>query len=337
MENTTENNVGQANNSVGMAATSPGMMLREAREQLGLSVMDVASQIKFAPRQIEALEADDYQNLPEAAFLRGFVRSYAKILHLDAQTVLAALPQDKAVPVELTPGSVGEPFPDVHSVLRQNLNWLIGALLVAMIVVGLAMWHFTTPPEQPRETLVETPVALPEEIEVSPAQPIPEAPVTEPEVPRARPSTETDAPKPRPSAETEAPRKRPSGDTEAPRRRPSAAVAQSSVEAADTEGSGVAQQDLATASDAEADVAAPVISLRLEFTEESWAEIKDRDGKILSSRVHAGGSEMRLSGRAPLSILIGNAPSVRLYFRDKEIDLAPHTRTSTQVAHLTLE
>ena len=55
-------------------------MLREARERLGLSVADVAAQIKFAPRQIEALEADDFKHLPEAAFLRGFVRSYAKIL-----------------------------------------------------------------------------------------------------------------------------------------------------------------------------------------------------------------------------------------------------------------
>ena len=39
---------------------SLGKMLREAREQLGLSIADVAAQIKFAPRQIEALEADDF-------------------------------------------------------------------------------------------------------------------------------------------------------------------------------------------------------------------------------------------------------------------------------------
>ncbi|OGS96444.1 MAG: hypothetical protein A3H31_07585 [Gallionellales bacterium RIFCSPLOWO2_02_FULL_57_47] len=330
MENINENNTGQESNSAEIPGTSPGKMLREARELLGLSVMDVASQIKFAPRQIEALEADDYQRLPEAAFLRGFVRSYAKILHLDAETVLTALPQNKAVPAELIPGSVGEPFPDVNSVLRQNLNWLIAALLLAIIVAGLALWQFTAPPEQspgqPRDTLVESPVSLPEEIQIKPEEPVPEAAVIEPEAPKTRPSTETEAPKRRHSIETDA-----------PRTRPSAAAAQSSVEAAGTEASRVARQNQATASDTEPDASAPVISLRLEFSEESWAEIKDREGKILSSRIHAGGSEMRLSGRAPLSILIGNAPSVRLYFRDKEIDLAPYTRTSTQVAHLMLE
>ena len=112
MENMTETNAGQENN-LGEMPASLGKMLSEARERLGLSVMDVSSQIKFAPRQIEALEADDYLHLPEAAFLRGFVRSYAKILHLDPQVLLAALPQKKVVASELTPESVGEPFPDI--------------------------------------------------------------------------------------------------------------------------------------------------------------------------------------------------------------------------------
>lgn len=315
MENITENNAVPVNNSAEIPATSPGQMLCEARERLGLSVMDVASQIKFAPRQIEALEADDYQHLPEAAFLRGFVRSYAKILHLDAQTVLAALPQNKAVPVELIPGSVGEPFPDVRSVLRQNLIWLGVALLLITIVAGFALWYFTTPPEQSKVAQVESPVALPDEIQIDPAQPVPEAAVIEPEAPKMRPSIES----------------------ETPRMRPSAAVAQSSVQAASTMDSRPAQRNQAIASDTQSDTSSPVTSLRLEFSEESWAEIKDKDGKILSSRVHPGGSVLRVNGRAPFSILIGRAASVRLFYRDKEVDLVPHTRSSTEVAHLTLE
>ncbi|MDO8261956.1 MAG: DUF4115 domain-containing protein [Gallionella sp.] len=326
MENITENNAVPVNNSAEIPATSPGQMLCEARERLGLSVMDVASQIKFAPRQIEALEADDYQHLPEAAFLRGFVRSYAKILHLDAQTVLAALPQNKAVPVELIPGSVGEPFPDVRSVLRQNLIWLGVALLLITIVAGFALWYFTAPPEQSKAAQVESPVALPDEIQITPAQPIPEAAVIEPEAPKARPSTET-----------ETPRMRPSIGSETSKMRPQAAVAQSSVQAASTMDSRLAQRNQAIASDTQSDTSTPVTSLRLEFSEESWAEIKDKDGKILSSRVHPGGNVLRVNGRAPFSILIGRAASVRLYYRDKEVDLVPHTRSSTEVAHLTLE
>ncbi len=77
--------------------------------------------------------------------------------------------------------------------------------------------------------------------------------------------------------------------------------------------------------------------MRLEFSEDSWAEIKDKDGKILSSRAHTAGSELTIDGHPPLSVLVGHASSVHLFFRDKEVDLVPHTRRSTDVARVTLE
>lgn len=305
MENNTENNAGQTNIPDEIPETSLGMMLREERERLGLSVMDVSSQIKFAPKQIEALEAGDYRHLPEAAFLRGFVRSYAKILHLDAQTLLAALPQNKPDRGDLLPDSVGEPFPNVHSLLRQNLIWLGAALLVIMMVAGFAFWHFTTPPEQSQSAQVESPVSLPAEVQIAPpAQPASEVPAVEPL------ETKTQA---------------------------VAELAQSSVQAATTAAPRLAQRNQATTSDTPPDTLTPITSMLLEFSEESWAEIKDKDGKILSSRVHPGGTELRISGRAPFSVLIGHASSVRLQYQDKQIDLAPHTRRTTDVASLTLE
>ena len=144
-------------------------MLREARESLGLSVAEVAAQTKFAPRQIEALEADDFKRLPETAFLRGFVRSYAKILNMDAQTLLAALPQTKVAAAELIPASVDVPFPVAHSSHRQNLILLGAALLLAVIAVGFAVWHFTTPLMQSKVEKIETPVPLPTEMQIIPA------------------------------------------------------------------------------------------------------------------------------------------------------------------------
>ena len=91
MNNQDDSKVAEINNMSGRTP-SVGNMLREAREQLGMSVNDVANRIKFAPRQIESLEADDYVRLPEAAFVRGFVRSYARLLELDPAVLLASLP-----------------------------------------------------------------------------------------------------------------------------------------------------------------------------------------------------------------------------------------------------
>ncbi|RTL03416.1 MAG: helix-turn-helix domain-containing protein, partial [Neisseriaceae bacterium] len=70
---------------------SPGQMLRAAREAKGWKVEQVASQLKLSRRQIEALEADAFADLPGLTFVRGFVRNYARVLEIDTDPILALL------------------------------------------------------------------------------------------------------------------------------------------------------------------------------------------------------------------------------------------------------
>ena len=119
---------------------SVGGALRDARIQSGMSVNEVSSRIKFAPRQIEALEADDYAQLPEIAFVRGFVRGYARLLELDADALLAALPQGAVRPAPEHANALAEvPFPNAHSTRKPNIMWL-GAGLGVAVVLGLFVW-----------------------------------------------------------------------------------------------------------------------------------------------------------------------------------------------------
>lgn len=104
-----------------------GARLRDARGLSGLNIDDVAHAIKFSPRQIEALEADDYSRLQGATFLRGFVRSYAKFLGLDP-TPLCDLVEQDARPerAEIRPPlDTGAALPGA-----QRRAWL-GPLLIA--------------------------------------------------------------------------------------------------------------------------------------------------------------------------------------------------------------
>ena len=71
------------------ASAGPGARLRAAREAAGLSLDQVAQQLKLAPRQVKALEDESFGELPGRTFSRGFVRNYARLLHLDAQDLLA--------------------------------------------------------------------------------------------------------------------------------------------------------------------------------------------------------------------------------------------------------
>lgn len=303
MEQLPENSAVQGDGSAGIPAASLGRMLREARERLGLSVADVAHQIKLAPRQIEALEADDFQHLPEMTFVRGFVRSYAKVLHLDAGTLLAALPQQPESSVPLVPSSVEVPFPSPLSPQRQNLILLGAALVLAVAVVAFAVWHLTTPQEKTETAQVETPLVLPAEVQVIPASPVAEAGAMASAVPVVS------APLPSPVA------------------------AQSAVPAAKP----AVAPTAAAKPVLQPDTSAKTGVLRLVFGEESWTEIRDRDGKLISSQINLPGSELRLDGHAPLSLVIGHAASAHLYYKGKEVNLKPYTNATSEVARLTLE
>lgn len=70
---------------------TPGALLSATRQGHGLTIEQVASHLNLAPRQVVALEADDFAALPGMVIARGFLRSYAKLLRLDPVALLAML------------------------------------------------------------------------------------------------------------------------------------------------------------------------------------------------------------------------------------------------------
>jgi cytoskeleton protein RodZ len=75
--------------------------------------------------------------------------------------------------------------------------------------------------------------------------------------------------------------------------------------------------------------------LRLVFEEESWVEVRDADGNALFAQLNPSGTRRSVSGDPPLTLVIGNAAGVRLWYQEREVDLAPYTRVD--VARMTLE
>lgn len=318
--NSTGQGTDMANDSA--ASASLGRTLRAARESLGLSIAEVADQTKFAVRQIESLEADDFRHLPEMTFVRGFVRSYAKLLHLDAQVLLALLPQTRTAPQPLVSSSVEVPFPTAQTAQRINLVWLGAALLLAVLIVAFVVWQYTRPATNDAPAKVETPLELPAAAQSIAAAP-PEVSVAAPTVPAVAP------PQALPAAKSATPVPVPPAATKpvAP------AVPVSPVQTGKPAQPAVTPDNAASKS---SEVGKPS-ALRLVFDEESWTEIRNRDDKIISSQVNPRGSELKLDGRAPFSLVIGHAASVHLYRRDKPVDLTPYINSSSEVARLTLE
>ena len=131
---------------VEIEATTPGAVLRRAREARGQSIADVVHVIRFSAHQIEALERDDYASLPGATSARGLVRNYARFLKLDAAPLLTQL--DPAVPVpeaDVRPptnmGGAEQPM------IGERVQPRFLALGVAILLLALAGYWLATLPD----------------------------------------------------------------------------------------------------------------------------------------------------------------------------------------------
>ena len=65
-----------------------GEKLRQAREERGISISEVAEQTRISAHYLESIENDDYRPLPGGIFNKGFVKSYAKFIEIDEQEAL---------------------------------------------------------------------------------------------------------------------------------------------------------------------------------------------------------------------------------------------------------
>jgi len=144
---------------------SLGQRLRSLRQERGLAVSDVSQATKFSVRQIEALESGDLAALPPVhAFIRGFVRSYAKLLKVDAEPLLTLLDESAPPPESdvLHSENVGTRMPTPHP----PRNWLSLLAVIAIVaaIAALGVHYFyrgaTRAPVSPAQDVTTAPLAV---------------------------------------------------------------------------------------------------------------------------------------------------------------------------------
>jgi cytoskeleton protein RodZ len=282
---------------------SAGEMLRAGREAAGLTVAAVAQQLKLAPRQVAALEDGDFAALPGRTFVRGFIRNYARLLRLDADEVLAALP-DAAAPsanehpsLAPTPRPMGELPADANQ-RPSPARWAIPLALVAVVTVA-AVYEMARPPAEPgRPAAIDKPAPAP-----SPVAPAADA------APAATPGSATTV-LPNPLA-TEDTKGGLTPDNASPR-----------PDAASPSVAGALPTDTNSA---------PIV---LTFTGTSWAEVRDATGTPVLSVTGNAGDVHAVGGRPPFDVVLGSAAAVSVTWLGNPFDTAPFTKQN--VAKFTL-
>lgn len=313
-----------------------GAQLAALREERGWSTEQIANQLNLANRQIQALEADNYAALPGMVIVRGFIRSYAKVLKVDPAPILAAIVDGPAAPSVLPPersplsASFSEAKLSASTSRRFSFKVMVGVVVLAalglLIVGGQRMgWIPVTPASAPSG--IEEKLTLAEPAEIQSAAVI--------ETVEARPET----------VETSLPMKDLSPPASAAKPAAAAVLALESKPSAPvapviaTQSSAVSQAaPVAVPAGKVVAAAVPVDSknaLAIKARQDSWVEIRRADDTVLFSRLLRAGSAEVIGINEPVSIVIGNAAGVDMTLRGAPVDVV--AGNTSNVARLNLK
>ncbi|WP_407410911.1 helix-turn-helix domain-containing protein [Acinetobacter sp.] len=120
----------------------PGEYLRQVRINQKRELADIAKALNIPEKTLAALEKDQYKALPEATFIKGYYRSYAKFLKVDANNIIQRFDEIYANDTGLLPNHALDNSPIKimgklpGSNRDRNRKWLKrGAIAVAVVIV----------------------------------------------------------------------------------------------------------------------------------------------------------------------------------------------------------
>lgn len=296
--------------STSAVVASAGAMLRAARERQGMHLGALAAAMKVAPRKLEALEADRYDELPDLTFARALAQSMCRALKIDAAPVLAMLPKPAGRNERLEQVATGlnAPFRERAGV-DDGVDWSLinrPAFWAPAIVLLGALALYLLPSDLLEPTATEggdvTVTVIPSGQEVASA-------------PATAPAVEASVVAPIPGASSALPAAPAAAEAVLP-----------AVPVAAAPGASAGPS---------ANEAASVAPLELRASQSSWVTVRDAQGAVLLSRELRPGESARVEGAPPLTAVIGNAAGTQVSFRGSPVDLGSATRGN--VARLELK
>jgi len=302
-----------------------GSLIRDARQAQGIDLASLAAMLKIPLRRLEALEADQHDQLQGPTFERALAQAACRVLKIDPKPVLALLPQHARNTLEGVTEGINAPFRDGQGGGGVELPAIVrpvGIIVIVLILAAIALlvvpdgWlaRVTRPlmnglsasmsgeggngaaSAPAAVTTTPVPAQVASAVVSSPVVPAASAPVPVPV-----PVSPSPTPAPAPAAASAAP----------------PAVAAPAQAAPASPGVDEVLAHVAPA---------PSIPLQVLASADSWVEVVDAHGRTLLSRTVVAGESVGLDGAMPMHIKVGNASGTRLKLRGDNVDLTPWTR-----------
>lgn len=294
---------------------NPGASLQVDREAKGLSTAEVAASLRLPEKILIHLEAGRFENLPGDTFARGYVRSYARLLGLDANQLVLEYDRYRGVEVREQQVSGIDKLSHPGKISGMLVTWTTVIVAIA-VLASILLWWYDSQPEtsgQDVSTIAEQSI---DEVEVD-AMSLPENFAEESSVfpsdssdPLIAPTvTEEDAPATSDLPALEIP-------TEG-------APAQTQIESS----APIPPQVSADSSTSESDVTAANEmlavgkGLQMLFSGNCWLQVTTPGGEVLHSALMQAGQTLTLDHQGPIDIVIGAVEAVSLIaFNGEPVD-----------------
>lgn len=288
-----------------ITSNSVGAQLAASRQSKNWTIPFVAEQLKLSQAQVTALESDNFAALPKMVIVRGFVRAYAKLLRIEADHLVAALPRDAEstqLETAMRP-ALSTPFVEsrlsLHGNHDNNRRYMIGVVVLIVIIgVFLALQstefgrNIRNAFQQKESVAVTQPMnssaVLDESVVAQPNQVLGTVPNS---VAASVASVEVNA------------------------------AVVSPVDAAAASVATAVVTETMDSSKPAASLAEPVVLpaanelFVLKFRQDSWVQVKTETGTILSSHLAKAGTEEAFSVKQVLYVKLGNAAGVDALLR----------------------
>ncbi len=312
-----------------------GMRLRQARERLGFTRQVVAERLCLTASTIRSIEEDKAQSNLAPLFFRGYVRSYARLVQLPEDDLLAALKSNSPV---LTPKIA--PMQTVSRKKRKKRDgWLIYfTWLIVIIVLSLTgAWWWQNHKAQQEEiaSMVDNSAAQQGD---------------HPPVPVAVSATGIDSETSVKNVDNK--NNTPTGIDIVATDSQNSVIAQPSYGqyqhndsvAGETHTNGISPFAIdtdrgseAVASDQSAVITANVVpditvvdpdALMMDFSADCWLQVTDASGKTLFNGIQQAGTKLNLVGKEPYKLIIGAPSAVQIQYQGNPVDLSRFVKTN---------
>lgn len=309
-----------------------GQRLLQARETLGLSREIVAERLCLKVCTVREIEEDSNSHSVDPTFLRGYIRSYAKLVKIPEKEILELL--DKHTPAKAAVVSPMQSY-SLGKTRKKREGWLMKftwlVIIICIAMVGIWWWQgykvqkqeIVTMAEQNHSNAAQMPADLPSSTpsgaaatEQNNVNPSPTKTNMQPVTSGIANSVISPAPKVPLTSKTLK-----NSEINVNIKANPAEVKTVPLPGSMTNNNSNPERDRAAEASADTASIESGDGIVMNFKGECWLEVHDAKGKILFSGIKKAGQKLELNGELPYQINIGIPTNVNLLFKGNSVDL----------------